>query len=114
MINYVCHGMLMISEDNLWEILLSFHMWIPGITLRSSGSQASTFPMEPSDRPAESPARGQEDGVVHGFNSISSWQGIWLLSMPVTDMRKFDLFFLFITVGAWGDSDSQAWIFVHQ
>lgn len=33
MINYVCHDMLVTLEDNLWEMLLSFHMRIPGITL---------------------------------------------------------------------------------
>lgn len=31
------------SKDNLWESILSFTMWVPGIEHRSSDLQASAF-----------------------------------------------------------------------
>lgn len=40
------------SKDNLWELTLSFTVWVLGIEPMSSGVTAGPLPTEPSPGPA--------------------------------------------------------------
>lgn len=40
----MCHGTLVtVRGDNLWRMLFSFHIWVPGTGLKTLGLTAGAF-----------------------------------------------------------------------